>query len=338
MCGCLCQNAIGILKRSKLRILSASLSRKSDLMNSRLTRRRVNTLGVLTAAAAALLSLNACSKDTNSDPRNLTPMVSIEGSDTMSVLLNKWATAFMKDNQDIPVSVTIADSGAGVKALLDRRTDIAASSRDLTNEENETVHSKGMHLVRRIVALDSIAVIVNPQLELSEIALPELRKVFAGTISDWSQLDSKLKGDIVVCVREPESGTSNYFREHALKSPKEPKDTPPTEYSKNAVILNSNDALIGAIATNKSAIGFLPYSDARGSTDKVKSLKVKLMASSPDAVAPTLSATTDDYSLSRPLYMFFDSKSKPSTKKFVDFCLSDKGQAIVKEHGFVKLK
>lgn len=256
----------------------------------------------------------------------------------MSVLLNKWATAFMKENHDIPVSVTVADSGAGIRALLDRSTDIAASSRDLTNEENEVVHTKGIHLVRRIVALDSIAVIVHPDFELNEIAMPELRKVFAGMVKSWSELDSKLQGEIVVCIREPESGTSNYFREHALKSPKAPKDATAAEYSKSAMILNSNDALIGAISTNKNAIGFLPYSDARDSKSKVKSLKVKLMDSSPDAVAPTLAATTDDYSLSRPLYMFFDSKSKPSTKKFVEFCLSDKGQDIVKEHGFVRLK
>ena len=200
------------------------------------------------------------------------------------------------------------------------------------------MHTKGLHLVRRIVALDSIAVIVNPEFELDEIAMPEVRKIFAGTVKNWSEVNSKLQGDIVVCVREPESGTSNYFREHALKSPKSPKDAPAAEYSKTAVILNSNDALIGAIATNKNAIGFLPYSDARDSKTKVKSLKVKLLESSPQAVAPTLAATTDDYSLSRPLYMFFDSKSKPSTKKFVDFCLSDKGQEMVKELGFVKLK
>lgn len=53
---------------------------------------------------------------------------------------------------------------------------------------------------------------------------------------------------------------------------------------------------------------------------------------------PSLESTQDDYSLSRPLYMFFDSRTKPSTRKFVDFCSSPKGQDIVKTHGFVSLK
>jgi phosphate transport system substrate-binding protein len=307
-------------------------------MISRLTRKSVNAFGLLVIVGAVLSFTTGCVKDSTADPRNLTPMVSIEGSDTMSVLLKQWAEAFMKDNADIPVSVTIADSGAGLKALLDKSTDIAASSRDLTNEENENVHEKGLHLVRRIVALDSIAVVVNPEFALNEIAMPELRKVFTGATTKWSDLDSKLTGSIMVCVREPESGTAHYFTEHALKAPNSPKSAPAGVYARNAKVLNSNDALIDVVAANKNAIGFIPFSNAIDSKDKVKTLKVKLLDSSPDAVMPTLAATTDDYSLSRPLYMFFDSKSKPQTRKFVDFCLSEKGQEIVKANGFVKLK
>lgn len=295
--------------------------------------------GRLIALAVALVSvLGGCSKGGGNDPRNLTPMVSIEGSDTMSVLLNGWAEAFKKENPDIPVSVTIVDSGAGVNALLNRRTDIAASSRDLTNAENETVHERNLHLERRIVALDSIAVVVNPEFQLDEITMQGLRKVFTGEITDWNDLDKKLQGPIAVYIREADSGTAHYFTEHALKTPRQPKDTQEPTFVETAKILNSNDALLEAIATNKNAIGFIPYSNARDSKDKVKTLKVRLMDTSPDAVAPTLAATTENYSLSRPLYMFFDSKTKQSTHKFVDFCLSAKGQEIVKENGFVKLK
>jgi len=296
---------------------------------------RVFRLAVLVGLTA--LVAGACTKDNSNDPRNLTPLVSIEGSDTMSVLLDRWKEAFMKENPDIPVSVSVVDSGAGVKALLDRRTDIAASSRDLTNEENVTVHDKNIHLERRIVALDSIAVIVNPEATIDEISMVDLRKVFTGAKAKWSDLGTKTDEALLVCVREPDSGTSRYFSEHVMRAPSSPKTAPLVSFAKTARVLTSNEALIEAVAGNKNAIGFIALSNAVESKEKVKILKVKLLETS-EAVMPSLKATTDDYSLSRPLYMFFDRKPKPSTRKFVDFCLSDKGQAIVKDNGFVNLK
>lgn len=289
------------------------------------------------ALALAVLGTFGCTKTDSGDPRNLTPMVSIEGSDTMRVLLDDWSKQFMADNPEIPVSVTIVDSGAGVKALVDKSTDIAASSRDLTNEENETIHSKGIHLVRRIVALDSIAIIVNPALPISEISMADLRKVFTGGITQWSELNNKLKGTITVCVREEDSGTSRYFNDHVLHNRPASAEQPTVSYAKSAKVINSNDTLLETVAADKGAIGFIPLSNAADDLKSVKMLKVKLLDKA-DGVMPSLESTQDDYSLSRPLYMFFDSRTKLSTRKFVDFCSSPKGQEIVKAHGFVSLK
>jgi len=304
-------------------------------LNSQKMIRRNPVIGPM-LVALAFLSLGGCVKQESTDPRNLTPMVSIEGSDTMKPLLDEWSKQFMAEHTDIPVSVTIVDSGAGVKALVDKSTDIAASSRDLTTEENEAVHKKGIHLVRRIVALDSIAIIVNPALELNEIAMVDLRKVFTGATTKWSDLNSKLSGPITVCVREEDSGTSRYFNDHVLHSvPTSPQTQ--INYAKTAKVIPSNDTLLQTVAADKGAIGFIPLSNAADNLKTVKMLKVKLTDKA-DAVMPTLESTQDDYSLSRPLYMFFDSRSKPSTRKFVDFCSSLKGQEIVKAHGFVSLK
>ncbi|MBX9671321.1 MAG: phosphate ABC transporter substrate-binding protein [Candidatus Obscuribacterales bacterium] len=292
------------------------------------------SVAIITLTAGAILG---CSADSPSDPRSLTPMVSVEGSDTMSTLLNTWAEQFMKAHPDIPVSVTVADSGTGIKALVDKNTDIAASSRDLTDSENSKVHDNGLHLVRRIVALDSIAIIVNPSRTVEEMSMSTLRKIFAGETTNWSSLETKGDGDIVVCVREPESGTSRYFSEHVMVEKPAPTSVAPAKFTKSAKVLNSNDALIEAIATEKNAIGFIGLGTQEESDKKVKVLRVKLLEGSA-GVMPTEKSSTNDYSLSRPLYMFFDSKAKESTHKFVDYCLSDEGQAIVREQGFVSLK
>lgn len=317
------------MRRFPSRLLLSSMNLKPQ----RRTRRALVTGPML--IAAAVIGLVGCNKADSTDPRNLTPMVSIEGSDTMKVLLDDWSKQFMVENPDIPVSVTIVDSGAGLKALIEKSTDIAASSRDLTNEENEQVHKKGFHLVRRIVALDSIAIIVNPTLELSELSMADLKGVFTGNLTKWSELNSNLKGPITVCVREEESGTARYFNDHVIQNL--PADKPETiGYAKNAKVFHSNDTLLETVASDKGAIGFIPLSNA-AEIKTVKMLKVKLLEKA-NAVMPSLEATRDDYSLSRPLYMFFDSRSKTSTRKFVDFCSSPKGQEIVKAHAFVSLK
>jgi|SRR5579885_1944331 len=295
-----------------------------------------NSTVLIAFFSVCVMLVAACGKTASSDPRSLTPMVSVEGSDTMTVLLTAWEKEFMKLHPDIPVSVTTADSGAGIQALLEQRTDVAASSRDLTPAENQSFHSKSMHLSREIVAMDSIAVIVNPTLSIDEISMDELKDVFTGKISEWSAIDPKLKVPIDVCVREPGSGTSKYFTEHVLKERGSAKDSPSSPYAKSAKIFNSHEALIETVASDKNAVGYVGLSYAVSSKSKVKLLKIKLLKTSP-AVAPSKEAATNNYPLSRPLYIFFDSNAKPSTKQFAEFCMSSAGQDVVRQNGFVSM-
>lgn len=307
---------------------------------SRLKTRRARNLcpvGLTSLSLIAGLLLIGCSQESSSDPREGTPMVTIEGSDTMDVLLTSWSKEFMQNHPEIPVSVNSADSGSGIQALMEQRTDIAASSRDLTSAENKGIHAKGIHLSRQIVAMDSIAIIANPALPVTEISMGDLNAVFTGKKTDWSAFDPKSKGSINVCVREPGSGTSKYFSEHVLRSERAADTTTENDYTKNAKVLTSNEALVDAVAKDKNAIGYLGLSTALSSEPKIKVLKIKLLDNSP-AVMPTSDAATNDYPLSRPLYFFYDSKAKPSVKQFAEYCLGSDGQKIVKDHGFVSIK
>ena len=142
----------------------------------------------LSVIVALMATLAACNLRSNKDPRAETPMVSVEGSDTMETMLEAWRKAFMKENPTVPVSVTCADSGKGIRALIDRTTDVAAASRDITTTERALMHNEGMKLSRSMVALDSIAVIVNPKNQVNEITIPNLLKVYSGEITDWGDL------------------------------------------------------------------------------------------------------------------------------------------------------
>jgi len=299
---------------------------------------------LVTAYACCLLAgasfLVSCSQEEKSgDARDLTPLVSVEGSDTLSELLNAWSAAFMKENPDIPVSFTEGDSGSGVQALLGKTTDVAATSRDLTDRERQAMHEKGLHLKRHLVAIDSIAVIVSPRNKLEEISLSQLQAVFSGKSTHWSSVLPGNNRPIDVLIREPNSGTGRYFTEHVLKRKLGAEDgQTAASYLESARVMTSNDAMILAVAQDEGAIGFVGLNFALSAgKQQVKLLRVKLLETS-QAVMPSLKGAGDDYPLSRPLYLFCDLKPKPSVERFVEFCTSEKGQAIARDTGFITLK
>lgn len=285
----------------------------------------------LSVMVAGMSIISACNLRSNKDPRAETPMVSVEGSDTMETMLEAWRKAFMKENPDVPVSVTCADSGKGVRALIDRTTDVAAASRDITATERALMHNEGMKLSRSMVALDSIAVIVNPKNSVNEITIPDLLKVYSGEITDWGDLSGVAGEKIVVLNREEQSGTYRYFTEHVMKR----IDDKVVPYSQDNKVMTSNEAMLAGVDANERAIGYCGLSIALKS--KAKALDIKLLSTS-TAVKPTLDSISSNYPLSRPLYLFYDVDPKPTVKRFVDYCMSKEGQKIVRDNGFLSIK
>ncbi len=282
------------------------------------------------------LCLACCSRVGQQDPRLNTNLVSIEGSDTMSVLLEAWREEFVKSTS-IPVSVSVADTGKGIRALINRTTDIAAASRGLTDAERRIVHERKIHLDRKLVALDAIAIIVNKDCTLNSITMNQLSDLYRGKIKLWSEVDNEITGKPMLLVREPNSGTARYFQEHVLVEPSKDVDPGPSPaYSTTAKVVTSNEDMIARVVAEPSAIGYVGLSHAISAQDSIKILKLKLMPASP-SVMPSQNATTSDYPLSRPLYLFLDKSAKQTTRQFVDFCLGPKGQELVVEQGYVSI-
>ena len=291
-----------------------------------------------------IFGLTACGKSEVEDPRSKTSLVSVEGSDTMKSLLDAWQKGFM-DSTQIPVSVTTADSGGGIQSLLDRTTDVAAASRGLTEKESKLSHERKIHLERKIVALDSIAIIVNKENPVDSLTYSELADLFNGKVDDWSSLskDSSSKNSasqtsqkVQVCVREPASGTSRYFREHVFSDLSVESKTSSTDpFVDTAKVVLSHEDMIAAVSEDRNSIGFVGLGDAlQAERDgKLKIVKLKLLPAAPP-VMPTLEAATNDYPLSRPLYLFYDKNAKKSARQFIEFCTGPDGQEIAKKEGF----
>jgi phosphate transport system substrate-binding protein len=273
------------------------------------------------------LSLGACSQEKSKDARELTALVSIEGSDTMTSLVRSWATNFMQHEPNVPISVNSGDSGGGIDALINRTTDLAAASRDLSPSENRRLHDKSIKLKKVTVARDSVAIIVNSANPVQSLTLEQLKGIFAGSIKTWNQVGGT-KLPINVFSREENSGTYKFFKEHLLQN---------VNYSRSAKTVLSGADLLMAISRDKGAIGYIGMGSASSAGNKVKVLGLKLSLKS-ESVKPTELSTVTDYPLSRPLIMFMDEDPKPSVQKFVDYCLSADAQKLVREQGYAPVE
>jgi len=255
--------------------------------------------------------------------------VSVDGSDTMSKLVEILGRKFMEQNPGITVSMVTSDSGDGIAALFDKKTEVAAASRALTPEEEKLAESKGLRLKKITIARDAIAIIVNGKNKVSELSLPELSRLFSGEIHNWKELGGQDQ-KISLVVRELSSGTARYFKQHVLKD---------KEFASDAVSASSHDAVLKMVTDNPNAIGFLGLATATAKQSKaVKIVSLKLTDAAGPGVVPTKETEVGDYPLSRPLYLISESKTDPLADKFLQYCLTEPAQKVVSDCGFVSVR
>lgn len=303
-----------------------AITRKTRMDNKVTARMLLMSIIFSLAGGLVLLGLTGCQSQKAADPRTLTPMVSVEGSDTMGDLLKIWADEFMKTNPSVPVSINKGDTSQGIAALIARTTDLASASRDLTDEEVVLSHKNKVRLKKVTVARDSVAIFVNSENPVEDLTMEELRDVFSGATSNWSKVGG-IDEPIEVFAREEGSGTSKFFIGHVLKNSK---------ITESAKTVESIEIMMDSIGKNKNAIGYAGMGAASEAHGKVKSLKLQLINGG-TAVGATAATAIAGYPLSRPLFMFMDHEPKPSAQKFVDFCLSDAGQKLVEKAGYASV-
>ncbi len=257
--------------------------------------------------------------------------IQIKGSDTMVNLGQAWAEAYMKKNPDAFVAVTGGGSGTGIASLLSGTCDIAESSRMMKKEEFDQAEKKGITPKELKVGVDGLAVVVNPGNTVSQLTIDQIADIFTGKITNWKQVGGK-DLSIVVLSREVNSGTHVYFKEHVLR-----KNDPANkeEFTQDALLMSSSQAIADEIAQNPSAIGYY----GMGYVNKTQ----KAIAVAKDAKstfhAPTIeNVTKGEYYISRPLLFYTNGEPQGIVKNFVDFVFSPEGQKIVSDTDFVPVK
>jgi phosphate transport system substrate-binding protein len=242
----------------------------------------------------------------------------IQGSTTVLPIAQAAAEAYMEINKDADITVRGGGSGTGIAALIDGATDIANSSRPMKTKEMKQAREKGVNPVGTVIALDGIAVIVHKSNPINDITIDDLKKIYTGKMTNWSSLGGK--GKIVVVSRDAASGTFEVFNEKVLTGAK---------LTESALMQASNLEIARTIEQTPGGIGYVGLGYI---SDKVKVLKVNGVTPSEQTVR------NGSYPLARPLYMYTNGAPKGLAKSFIDFILSNEGQKIVRDNGFVPVK
>jgi phosphate transport system substrate-binding protein len=242
----------------------------------------------------------------------------IDGSTTVGPIAKAFAEYFMAANPDVNITVSESGSGNGAKSLINGVCDVAAMSRPMKDSEFKAAVEKGIQPVAHVAALDGLPILVHPKNPVGQLTLEQVRKIYAGEISNWKDVGGPDMG-IVVITRDTNSGTYETFEKMVMNKQK---------ISEKAEYVGSNGAIRQRVQTTPSAIGYAGL----GFVDRtVKALKI-------DGVYPSAATVrTGEYPIARPLFMYTDRYPKlgSAVYRFVTLYLSEDGQEMVDEIGFV---
>jgi len=242
----------------------------------------------------------------------------IKGSTTVLPIAQAALEAYMKANKDVQISLSGAGSGDGIKALIDKTTDIANSSREIKKEEISLAEKKGVKPVAHVVAYDALIPVVHPKNKIKDLSIDQLSQIYQGKITNWKEVGGEdLK--IVIISRDSSSGTFESWDHFIMKKAK---------VYPRAQMMASNGTIVTAVANNRYAIGYLGIGYINKS---VKPLQVNGVVGSAETVL------SNKYPLARNLYMYTNGEPTGEVAKFIAFVKSVQGQNIVKKVGFVPL-
>ena len=274
-----------------------------------LRKRLIAAVSVVIVASSLIIGCG--SSDTTISKKVNDTTIAISGSTSVGPLVELEEEEFEANNQDVTIEINQTGSSSGIMDTISGTTEIGMSSRELTDEESK-------NLKEVTIAVDGIGVVVNKNNPVKNLTLEQIKDIFTGKITNWSEVGGEDK-EIVVVSREEGSGTRTAFQEILNYST---EDT-----VKNAIVNNSTGATKVMVEENDNAIGYMSigYID-----DSIASVNVDGVEATADNVK------SGEYKIQRPfLLVYKEGALSEEGQEFIDFILSDKGQAIVAEENLV---
>ena len=271
---------------------------------------------LLVAALTAACTATSTPSAPVSEPTAENATVSVSGSTTVQPLAEKLAEAFMTENTGIRIDVQGGGSSVGVKAAGQGTSDIGMASREI--KESELAEFPKLNVV--VIARDGIAIVANADVTVSDLTVEQVRDIFSGKITNWKDLGGEDQ-NIIVVSREEGSGTRGAFEEMVMGED--------ALIAATAILQPSNGSIRTTVSTTPYSVGYLSF----GYLDEtVKKISI-------GGVAPTEPNAADGtYPIVRPLNMLTNGEPTGAVKAFLDFILSDAGQKLVIEDGYIPVK
>lgn len=277
-------------------------------------------LGIAVAACLMAACFAGCGTTDNKGDANATNKpgneavsgtVSTDGSTSMEKVIKYLSESFSEENKNVKITYNPTGSGTGITAVSEGRCDIGLSSRDLKDEEKQS------GLKGTVVALDGIAIAVNPENTVEDLTVEQIADLYTGKITNWKDVGGK-DAPVVLIGREAASGTRDGF-ESITKT----KDS--CKYSQE---LSSTGDVIQTVASNPNAIGYASLASVK---ETVKALKV-------NSVAPSTATVQDGtYKIQRD-FVFVTKEGKELSKAaqaFFDWVVSGKADSLIEKAGAV---
>lgn len=251
--------------------------------------------------------------------------ITVKGSDTLVVLAQKWAEAYMGKNPDTKIQVTGGGTGTGFAALQNKSTDLCNASRKIKPaEQANCIKAFGKRPTEYKVCLDGLSVYVSADNGVKELTVAQIADIFTGKVKNWKQVGGN-DAPITVYSRENSSGTYEFFKEHVLQG---------KDFAANAQTMPGTAAVLQAVAKDKNGIGYGGAAYGAGA----KHLKVKKDEASP-AIEPTEeNVVKGTYPIWRYLFVYVNpALDKGDIAKYLTWVRGDEGQKVVKDVGYFPL-
>lgn len=285
------------------------------------------TTVALVALVAGLTLVGGCSRS----DRSTRTLIQNKGSDTMVNLAQSWAEEYGKVTADVGVAVSGGGSGTGIAALINGTVDIANASRGIHTSERESVRKiNGVEAIEHTVATDAVVFFLHPNNPATGLTIGQLACIYGegGKCETWDALDITVPGcsgqKIIRVSRQSNSGTYVFIREAVLGATR--------DFKLGSHDMQGSKDVVDLVSKTPCSIGFSGLAYA---TEEIR-MPCIAKDSSARCINPSIeNARSGLYPLSRPLFMYTLGPPEGEVKKYLDWILSDAGQAITMARGFI---
>jgi len=264
-----------------------------------------------------LILISSCSKKES---------ITVSGSSTVLPVVALAAEKFT-NNSGIKVVINGGGSGVGINQLGEGKIDMGMSSRDITGDEVNSYPD--VNFITNSIAKDAVIPVVSTQIYeegVQVLSLDQIGQIYKGEITNWNEIGGPDR-EILVVDKEASRGTRHVFMEAVFgnKNAKAPGAD---------IVLGSNNEEQTAIAQSNAAIGMLSLAWLN---DKVRGLSIAI--ENGKTIKPIReNVVNGTFPVVRDLILMTNGEPAGKTKEFIDYILSEEGQSIVEEAGYVRVK